>query len=352
MFWPGMAGAAGASRWALLAVAVPSVLFIVKPVTTWLHVVGIALLAWAAISLAWTTVFYDGLAAVIELTIIAGSFLIGQGTAKLRPLFAGMGLGLWVSSLVVILQYAGFDPVVTQFAGSSPSGLFVNPNILAEIAAPVFVGLMLTGQRLIAVGVAPSLMLTECRSAVLALGAVALVWLWQRWRWQTVLFVPCMAVAVYVAAPGKWLGGTSFSERVAIWGDTVSGLTSAGHGIGSFYSAFPASASRIDIVHAQPSHAHNDFLELAFELGIVGVVLFGAFAAMVAARGDEVAKMVFLAIAVESMFGFPLHSPATAFLFGAVAGHASRSWRGLRLADVHRGLALYARRQSPGFHGA
>ncbi len=352
MFWPGMAGAAGASRWALLAVAVPSVLFIVKPVTTWLHVVGIALLAWAAISLAWTTVFYDGLAAVIELTIIAGSFLIGQGTATLRPLFGGMGLGLWVSSLLAILQYAGFGPVVTQFAGSSPSGLFVNPNILAEIAAPIFVGLMLTGQWLIAAGVAPSLMLTECRSAVLALGAVALIWSWRRWQWQTVLFVPCMAVAVYAVAPGKWLAGASLSERVGIWGDTIAGLTPSGHGIGSFYSRFPASASRIDIIHAQPSHAHNDFLEVAFELGAVGSNLSIVFIAMCLVRSDEVAKMAVLALAIESMFGFPLHSPATAFLFGAVAGHASRSWRGLRLADVHRGLALYAGRQSPGFHGA
>src|ERR1019366_1160883 len=92
-FWPGLAGAAEASRWASLCILIPIALFFVQVRLTVVHVVGGLLLGWAALSLMWTPVRYDGVAALMQLTILAGAFLIGSG-CKVEGLWKGLGWGL------------------------------------------------------------------------------------------------------------------------------------------------------------------------------------------------------------------------------------------------------------------
>lgn len=140
-FWPGMAGAADASRWASLCVLVPIGLFFVVIRPTVIHVIGALLIGYMALSMLWTPVGFDGVAELMQVAVIAGMFLIGHETDDLTPLYRGLGLGLWVSSGIAIAQWLGYEPVVIVAPDNTP-GLFINPNTMGEIAAVVILGLV------------------------------------------------------------------------------------------------------------------------------------------------------------------------------------------------------------------
>jgi O-antigen ligase len=132
--------------------------------------------------------------------------------------------------------------------------------------------------------------------------------------------------------------------RWAIWKDTLGLIEDHpwfGTGLGTFPIAYPsvqtAFAGRF------VSHAHNDYLEFASELGIPGVLLlFGAvfYLLLQSARsfrriengfGRTVALGCFgsiLGILLHSLTDFNLHIPANALVFVVVLGLAyANSWR-------------------------
>lgn len=325
MFWPGMAGAADASRWALLAVAIPLLLCFVDIVPGRIHAIGALLLIWAIVSWLWTPVPYDGLAALVGVVILAGCFVIGHAIEDLKPLYRGLAIGLGVSSVIAILQALGYHPVITVDEGEVNAGLFVNPNMLGEIAALTFVALVASGQWLWTPAVLPALLLSQSRASLAAIGVCGVIWCWHRLRFYTFALVPLLVAVAFLVAPSKWLHGPGFDYRLIIWRDTLQGLTIFGRGIGSYYAAFLQYATHIDKIAYQPAHAHNEFLELCFELGLPGAALFATFAVLVFRQAQAPERMVLLALFVIASFGFPLHTPATVFLVGVVAGFAARS---------------------------
>lgn len=339
MFWPGQAGAAEASRWALLCVAVPTALFFVRPKLNVIHWVGMLFLAWAIISLAWTPVRYDGLNELMQLMIFAGMFLVGQ--SDLGKLYQGLGLGLCVSSVICIAQALGFH-LVTSAAADASTGLFVNQNILAEITAAVFVALLCQRSWWLAAGLLPAIILSQCRSAILALAICAAYAAWRKWRWWSVAALPPVMIVAGLLTVAKSLRADSWHYRLDMWRDAIDGLTVWGHGIGSFYSVYPAFETRMDSLY-QPAHVHNDLLEFVFELGVPGLILICLLVGLIVWKAQHRERMVMLAIGVTAMFGFPLHSPATVFLFGAVAGCSARGWDYFSLMQFCRGLSIYSR---------
>src|ERR1017187_1438633 len=180
-YWPGLSGAAEASRWASLCLLVPIALFFVRVEWTAVHVVGSLLFGWAVLSLLWTPVWYDGVAALMQLTILAGAFLIGASRGA-GSLWKGLGCGLLFSSIICIVQALGFQPVADT--GAASSGLFVNPDVLAEITAVVFIALILERLWWLAAGFTPALVLSDCRSALLAVFVAGTLIVWRRWRWR------------------------------------------------------------------------------------------------------------------------------------------------------------------------
>lgn len=322
-YWPSISGAGTAPRWALLSVGVPMLIFFASNEVPKISTVAAAFLAYATASLFWTPSIYEGLDALWKLYLLAGLFLIGAKIEDLTVIWVGAAVGIAFNAPFVIAQVAGFDPVarVPGPAGLG-AGLFLNKNIMAETATLVLVSFLpylvkhLRWWWLLAVAAAA--LLPVARGAILGLAAAGLVWLWPRSRFAAIMLV--LAGALAVAISFSYAPITSASERFNIWRDTLSGLTWFGHGVGSFYQAFPLFAVHNDILAVRTDHAHSDGLELLFEFGagvllvlpVVGYALFGR---------DDGARLVLIAFLVEGCFGFPSHCPATAALAAVALGH-------------------------------
>jgi hypothetical protein len=348
-YWPGMNGAAEASRWSLMAFVLPPLLFLgpIKPNRT--HWLGLAFLVWAVETMLWAPVRADGTGDLIHWGLVGLAFLVGTAITDMRWLFRGLGLGLWVSSGLAIAELCGLHPMTWMFIPTTAAnlngygGLFINANLFAEFATAVLVGLLAYGSWWIAAGIVLGIALSGCRSAIVALGVCGLYYAWGRWRWKAVAGLPIIAGLLFLDDPAKWTSGVTLGLRMDLWHDTISGLTLFGHGVGSFNSVFPLYGNWTDASVIQPAHAHNDLLEIAFELGLPGVVLALLFAGTVFKRADQGSRYVLIATGITGCFGFPLFEPSTAFLFGIVAGHAGRAWSLVRNDAVHGGQLLHDR---------
>jgi tetratricopeptide (TPR) repeat protein len=204
---------------------------------------------------------------------------------------------------------------------------------------------------LMAVGVILSCSRGAWVSLTLATGA-GLGWLWTRrggrkLSWRGVLIaIGAVAVIGFLAnqpsvlSRGMSLVGASsdpsFQARQAVWKgawDLVKERPLVGHGLGSFVFEFPRyrPAGSFRLV----TQAFNDYLQLAAELGLVGVVMALAIALLIARRIVRLIRLTrtpwkrvlgvgglvgLSSIAVHSAVDYPLQIPAVAFTVAAVAG--------------------------------
>lgn len=310
VYWPGVAGAATSSRWALLALIIPWLLR--EQRVTVAHACGAAFLLWAAVTLLWASNRYDGINALLILLVLAAIFCLGNQLRELRWVWIGAGVGLGVSAAIINVDWAG---LLSFMPGPSLGGLFVNRNFFAEAAALILIAAVAERIWWLIPLLLPAMLMTESRGAVLAL-AVALAVHFRRWWWVSAI-VGAVAIALFSLKVDN-----SASERLVIWQSTLHGLTFWGHGIGSFWTAYPQFDLRT-VVNDTPEQAHNELLTIAFELGFVGALLASAFVVSLAGPINT-ARLVLIGIAVESITQFPLHLPTTAFLGMVAAGHAVR----------------------------
>lgn len=329
LYWPGVAGAAEVPRWAFLAFTVPWLLR--EQRLTAAHVAGGLFLAWAVITMAWNAAPQDGVGALLTLFVLMVCFCLGSQLSGLRQVIIGAGLGVTVSSALAIAQYSGYattqtgwHSIFTMVHGWGPAyGLFVNGNYMAEAAALVLVAAVSERIWWLIPGLLPALVLPDARGAMLAAAVALVVSVWRsRWIWS-IIAIAGVAVTFYIAHKG--LG--SMTERLYFWHSTWNGITLFGHGIGSFWAVYPLfdlrPAMPIELFNL-PENAHNEFLTVAFETGIVGLVLFCAFCLTLAGPLGT-ARLVLIALFVESCFAFPIHLPVTGFLGMVAAGHAVRN---------------------------
>lgn len=299
-YMPWFADAANAPRWALLSLMVPLAW---RPLA-WsrLHTPGMVFIVLAALSLLWTPVVVEGLQPLWQFILLGALFAIGVELESMEPIFVGAGWGLAVSSVLSLAQ-------------DVPTGLFLNKNFLAEAAVLVFIGLVSYRRYALAAALLPAMLLPVSRGALLALVvASALQW---RSRWLTAVLV-----TTFVAVVAVWPNGASLGERYVIWTHTADHLTWLGHGLGSFYIDFPGFQE--DGFARRFEHAHNDLLELAYELGIGVLPLLALW--LVAMLQVQPVRVVLVAFTVEGCFAFPLYLPVTAALGILVTGHLYGSW--------------------------
>jgi hypothetical protein len=325
-------------RWAVLSalapIAVIALLHVRRVRFTIVHVPLALLIGWAAFSLVWSPDRAVAIDAIWKMVLGAFVFLVGHETENLRPVYIGAALGLLPSSIVAIIQVLGYaliDP-----AGNVPTGLFGSPNMMGEAAALAFVGLVASQTHALIPAVLPALALPQSRGALLA--AIVGVATVSR-RWLVVLCLCAGALAV-VSLHRELIDLAPIGERVQIWHDAIIGLSVQGHGIGSFALVFPQFSQR---PYALALHAHNDALELVFELGLIGGLLALIIVTLLMVQACDADRLVLLALGVEALFGFSCHMPATAFLGAVVAGHAARGWPLLRQRQRVSGVALPAR---------
>lgn len=328
-YWPGISGATTTPRWTVIAIAVPLLLFCGDRIkVTAAHALGLLFVAWCTLSLTWSASPLDGIDALWQLLLLAGMFALGSDVADFRPVIVGAASGIGISSAVMVAQWLGWIDLPSYHL---PGGMFYNANYAAEAAALVAVACAAHRMWWGASMAAPSLILAGSRGALLAVFAAAAAWLWGRSRWAAIgLLAIMIGASALLASPA---GQQSIERRLAIWSDTARDLSIAGHGIGSFRTAFPAHAVKTDLTHERPARAHNEPLDVAFETGLIGLALALTFCAtLVGPLNPE--RLVLIALAVECCFAFPLHMPATAFLGMLVAGHAAGRRRCLRSAIV------------------
>lgn len=321
LHWPGVSGAANTPRWALLAVLLALILFVVPGLRRWTTagLFGAALVAWALLSLSWSVAPLDGIDKALKIVLVLGpAFALGAMLDDIEPLFVGAGIGIAINGGIAAAQLFGFSGIAQAFA---PAGLFVNCNFLAEAAALTAIYLALVGRYTLAALCLPALLLPVSRAAMLSVIAVAVVMLWRK---SPIAVVGLAAACIVAAGLTVATGYRTFSvhERMAIWSDTTRQVTVIGHGLGSFREQFPKAATATDIGKQRPAHAHNEALNLGFELGLIGLILAALFVLSLFGPLTP-ARLVLIAFAVEASFAFPLHLPTTAFLALILAGHVA-----------------------------
>jgi len=284
-----------------------------------------------------------------------------------------------------ILQYNGID--FTFWAGNigrqQVFGLFGNVNYFAEymiVPLPLAISLFFTAQNrihkiLLLVGILAmggSLIFTFTRGSYLAIGISSLfmffLYLTRRGngfiKEHKKIFIFTLALILLVTflftlpnplnKPGtviskiqgrisisQFTKDTSLKRRIAIWKFTGMMITDnpiLGSGIGTFkynsltYQAkfFDQSENRRLYPHGFADKAHNEYLQLWAELGIIGLGIFLWLMVSYFNYGIKLLKRMqnrykqgmiiglmgaIVAVLVDGIFGFPLHLPATIVSF-------------------------------------
>ena len=309
---PGLVSAATAPRWAVLALALPLLLWKVDVRAVphkWLLA---AILGYAAASVLWMEVPLDAVPGIWQLALMVAAFAVGSQSSDLRRPLRLMAIATALMLPLVALQAVGYNGLPQTAA---PSGLFLNKNVLAELAAAMLVASLLMTDWLVAGLLIAIVLMTKEKAAFFALAVAFAVYLWPRSRVAATVLVLCV-----IGAGVALLDSASAASRFDIWLDTLQGMTPFGHGIGSFYTAFPEASTRMDLLSARPEQAHNEALHFAFELGIGASLLVLLVVVSLRGRQRETERLVLVAILAESLLAFPLHMPVTAFVAALVAG--------------------------------
>lgn len=328
-------------RWALLAVSLPILIAFSSPNNfTLAHLFGVLFLAWASLTLIWTANLWDGLGQTTQLLILGLAIVYGSRLTSLEPFVKGAALGITVSSALLLIPILRFDSLVSNY----PHGLFGNRNMFSEFAILIALALIAYRKWLFLPGLAPAIFYYKpeiiggslVRSAILALcvGVVAFVWQWSR-KAALACIALITAIAFASLIHGWKLG--SIIERLEVWNAVWSGTNWWGHGIGSLFTLSPYLSATWDTTLQRVDHAHNEFLEIAFELGGIGAGLYAGIIAYALCLADRKMFPVLLGFLVISEVAFPWHIPANAFMGALVIGHSVRDGKPVR--ELYHGIS-------------
>lgn len=336
-YWPDISGAAVAPKWAVMVGALVLVLMGPAIRFTTGHLTALLFAWWCTTSMLWAGYPLDGIDALGRMVLLAGAFCLGAQLQSIRPVMIGSGLGLSVSSALAILQWYGITSIVDA---PGPAGLFLNKNFLAEAAALVIVYAVASRIWWLVLAMLPAVVLPQARGAWLAIAVCAVIMLWQRSRIATII-----ATALAIAFMGYAVLSVplfSMTERMAIWQDTAANLSLFGYGIGGFVENFPLIAKQFAMVTSRPRQAHNEYLQVAFETGFVGLALMIPLLVTLLRGPATPVRLVLIAMLVEACFAFPFQMPATGFLGLLVAGHIAAGRISVFDAIAGGGVALLA----------
>jgi len=281
-----------------------------------------------------------------------------------------VSLGFFVS-LLAIVQYFTFNGKLYWFRvlppGEVPFGPFVNPNHFAgfvELISPLGLAMLLSGAvrrdklpLLVVLSILPigALALSASRGGITSFlfEFVLLIFLMRRKGERRRQLVMAGSLALVAGFLALWLGlgwtverfehltdgGISRDRRASIFRDTwkiVRDHPWTGTGLGTLETAFPRYESYYDGLVVD--HAHNDYLELLADTGLIGGLCMLGFVALLAWRGlsnlraahNPVRQFVYsgslvacAGLLLHSLVDFNLHIPSNALLFLLLAAMAT-----------------------------
>jgi len=318
-FVPGWTGAAIPTGWAAMSFLLPWVML--KDVTmTSFHYLGLTFLAYAALSLAWTSVPLDGIGELWHWSLIALAFMWASRQERLTPFWKGLAIGCGISSVVAIGQWIGVDTILT-LDWNKPAGLFYNNAIAGSTAAITVVGLMSVGLWRWVPLTFPLLLLSHSRGAWVALAGTWAVVAFNAFKGKEKLVFAAILAAI-AAVAYYFLQGASDSLRLAVWSHVAQHLSIFGAGVGSATNIYMFTPN--EIFHID--HAHNDYLNLLYEYGLGALPLF-ALALWLVEQTDEYAWPPLVCCLILSLYYWTLEAPTTAFAFAVVAVHVASNAR-------------------------
>lgn len=334
IYIPGVIGASISTGWLFLIIVTP-ILLLYCDLKLGL---GFLFLCYATISLAWSKTLNIAYFQLLQIIALGCVFVIGQNVKSLEAIFKGLALGLGVSAIAAIAQKLGYFGVYTL--NNQIAGLFINPNIYSEISAILLISLLVLKLWWLIPLTLPGLVLAPSRTAILALGVGLILWAWRRNKLHGVVALVVSLVIGLLIYQSKFNIG-SISERFDLWIDTIKGFTLLGNGVGSYEILFPLYAEHINTELARPKYAHNDLLNLIYEFGIgsllILMVLFNAF------KSGREETAILATVFIVSLFTYPLHVPATAFIAFLVAGYVIGNHDTYRNSGIDRRPILFTR---------
>lgn len=318
----------------------------------------------------WRPLALDPFATTMALCALLPPFLLYLLTHRLeRPnqlvllrLIAGFALA---SALLGVLQRVTghFTPYDTEHVGTS-TGLMINRNHHADliiIGMLLLPGLFPAEQRrrmslplsIVAAGMAMTVVATTSRMGMLiALPAfaAALAMIWQvRGRWVFAPLLAVIACAVIVTQLPAFdqifarFAGSTGDERVIVANNTLVAIRAFwpwGAGYGSFVPVY-AAFEDLDYLHSRyVVAAHNDYLQIALEGGLLGVISIAAALALFchlawklySSRVPPAEWAPWLGgcvLLVHSVSDYPLHMPTLTAIFAVCFGAAEGSLRAI-----------------------
>lgn len=163
-----------------------------------------------------------------------------------------------------------------------------------------------------------------------------------------ILLALCLPIAIVMSGNQELSLGTSLGfgefERLGISTTAVGALVQYwpyGSGMGTFALVYPTHENLLSVTNVFINHAHNDYVELLFESGILGaglilsVLAWWTWCSFLAwsrsdkdAAWEQAASIAIAVIAVHSSFDYPARTPAILALaaaFCAILGRRHRS---------------------------
>ena len=331
--WPGFAEAANTPKWLLLSVLVP---FLAPKLPPW----ALLWLALAGTSLIWATSPYDGILALWCFGLLIGLILAAK-KANFDDCMAAYCYGICINSVFAILQFYGID-LVPKATGNA--GLLVNPNFLAAAALLGIVWASAHRNWLLTFLMCPALFLPMAKGPVLVGAVMLAVWLVKKSPPWGLPALAGLAGCAFYYFHQYGLNDTSLA-RWELWQNSVAMFQWYGHGIGSFWSAYPEYWNTVTETSAygygmlnHPKTAHNDLITLSVELGVVGILTWFGLVALCFVKGSS--KYVLIAFLGIGLFSHPLFIPSSAGIAAIAAGDCLRRWDILRATNRVRRNAI------------
>lgn len=313
-YWPGTRQFATMPRWCLLGTGAALLLWALPKakLPSWLW----ALFAYAVLSVMWAPLSWDWANRIVQAVMLVSCFAIGTSAKAIESTMFWTSIGLAMSGVIATAELSGFTSVYLLQI-TVPSGLFGNRNILAETAMPLLAWACIRKRWGLAVPLALATFLPMSRSVMLSCAVTLAVYAWVEWR-SRVGLVAIALVSGFIAWRWNIPGATEM--RTAIWLDSLSEVPWWGHGFGQYYGLFPFHTFHIDTLTNRAEHAHNEWIELWFELGLPGLVCAGAGVWSLVSGPHRWQSYCLLALAIDSCFAFPLREPMLVFVAALLAG--------------------------------
>ncbi len=312
-YLPGIFSAASMPRWWVIAVGLPLVSTIdPRSMSTPVLSCLLGAVAWSA-ALLWRDPMGGALDFYFFLLLV-GVAVAASDCDHCRDVVEWFGWGVAVSTPFCLLQWFGWSPVQQA---SSPAGLFMSSEVMAETAAPVFAWAVFRRRWWLAAAMAVPLALCFSRVSVAA-AMVGLAFGWRpcvRWAKPAALAAVLAAAAMSVFALGIEKESTAMT-RAVLWLAAAQSMSIGGAGPGWWAGSHQGYLEEF---------AHSDALQAAVEIGAGSLLLLAVPLLLLLRRNQPRAEAsAFVVICVETVVSFPLHLPATGFLAAVVAGFLAR----------------------------